>query len=743
MYFLVLSILLFSLLCFAQSSIQGFEFHTVTVFVKDEWDNPVEGASVMAFSPEWGVRYPSEGFYETDEEGKYVFVLPEGDWVFLASSGYDYAYENPGKGFFVKASAHIDSDTSLVLKPERAITVRIYNENGALLLVDELYALTPQYIPAIPPAFIGYTETGVFALHTTEDKVLVVAIKRPSQTSAGYILTGTVEKDVGTMTATPANSSKIVFSAYEPDGSLSQYWRVQFYLGDLYLGFWDISFHIPGKAEIYVTPMNVVISPQYIPPGWSYGFEPVGLSLKAGNTYSLPLGGRVRINMWVIKENTQLYLDVRDEYGNVLAFFSGPSDRGDITLAVFEEGRKVYETDVHSLFYSVGKTFSDSAKFELYADLGPLGGLGRVFINGSLYDEKRLVKFKELRSKNFIFHIPVEYFWNVSGQAREQVFINTLETLYEAIASYLGEELWNKPHKVDVRFAERVDVRPGFVSFSLQDARLPVDVGRVLLGFFAWHLGGLYIYTWAPPLVDSVECQVFCAHLAIYLGIEAVASLYGPNVRLWYWGTFLSDFFDDLADNEEVSEWERMWFIFIYLHKVYGPEIHRRFVQLWAYNTSLKNELMRAGFNVDETMITFYSYLAGKNLAGLFKIAGYRVSEERINEGLRLLSARNFTIVTERETKTVTVKETTTVTKTATVEHTSTYVTTRVVTSMETATRTVTVTVTEVRREENLLSWMLVAILAIALAVTAIQMRRKTRTITLESLDDTAVRVSV
>jgi len=196
--------------------------------------------------------------------------------------------------------------------------------------------------------------------------VLIVAIKQPSQTSAGYILTGTVEKDVGTITATPANSSKIVFSAYEPDGSLSQYWDVEFKLVDLYLGFWDISSHIFGKAEIYVTPMNVVIRPRYIPPGWRYYFEGVGLSLKAGNTYTLPLGGKARFNMWVTRENTQLYFDVRDEFGNVLAFFSGPSGGRNITLSVFEEGRKVYEDNV-------GKYMPDTLFFRVGEDILRLG----------------------------------------------------------------------------------------------------------------------------------------------------------------------------------------------------------------------------------------------------------------------------------------------------------------------------------------------------------------------------------
>jgi hypothetical protein len=87
----------------------------------------------------------------------------------------------------------------------------------------------------------------------------------------------------------------------------------------------------------------------------------------------------------------------------------------------------------------------------------------------------------------------------------------------------------------------------------------------------------------------------------------------------------------------EGREIEHMQFIFFYLHKVYGPEIHKRFALLWANDTSLKDKLVNRGFNVNEIMITLYSYLAGENLARLFQIAGYNVSEERINEGLKLV----------------------------------------------------------------------------------------------------------
>ena len=83
-----------------------------------------------------------------------------------------------------------------------------------------------------------------------------------------------------------------------------------------------------------------------------------------------------------------------------------------------------------------------------------------------------------------------------------------------------------------------------------------------------------------PPLIYYVECPLFCEPLATYLGIEALATLYGPNVRLWYWGTH-PGFFDYLQGDNTVSEIERMQFVFFYLHRVYGPEIHKQFISLW------------------------------------------------------------------------------------------------------------------------------------------------------------------
>jgi len=626
-----------------------FKLHNVIIFVKDEADNPVKGAFIKAFSVDWGIMYPHyEEWGITDNDGLYKFVLPTGNWIFIASSGWDYAIMNPNKGVFVETANIINNDTIMVLKPRKNLIVKITNEKGSLLPVDELYVLSSRYIPAIPPAFIGYSTTGIFTLYTNlEDQNLtLITIKRSSTISDGYFLVKEITPTQTTNTITPINASKLTMYAYEPDGSLSKYWDIGFRLPELYLGNWFFYFPITGKSVLHITPIKAVLNARYIPPGWYYYFESIALSLEANREYTYSFGGKGFFRLWVIRQNTQLWFDIRDMFGNVLAFYSDSRGGRNITIRIFEGGKEVFKDNIGkyipgTLIYSIKKTFGELTTFELHIDVGPLGGLGKVSISGLLYDEKHLVKFKEVQSKNFVIHMPVEYFWNISGQVRDLVFIDSLETVYKSMGIYLEEDLQNKPHRVEVNFDWAGAAGVGgtsFVGFGVGVARWPTHIHHGYLGVLSHELGHMYSRT--PPLIYYVDCPLYCEPQATYLGIEALAYLYGSNYRLWFWGTH-PGFFDYIKGDETVPAIERAQFIFFYLHKVYGPEIHKDFFQLWANNTVLKNKLMVRGFGVNETMITLYSYLARENLASLFQIAGYNVSEERVNEGLKLILIEN------------------------------------------------------------------------------------------------------
>jgi len=629
----------------ADGQAHGFEFHNVTVLVKDDAGNPVGMAFVKAFSPDWGIMYPHfEEWGIAGDDGSYRFSLPTGSWIFIASSGWDYAVTNLGKGLFLETTAYIDDDALIILKPHNAISFTILNETGENLPVDEMYTLLSNFIPAIPPAFVGIPANGFLTLYTNfkDCDLTVVAIKRPSYDSDGYILVKNLTTRHTDHIISSANTSKLLLTAYEPDGNLSIYWNVEFRLPELYLGHWAYSFQLTGKDIFHITPGNLVLNPRYTPPeGWYYYFESIALSLEANREQSYYFGGKGTFRFWVIKENTQLWFDFRDEFGNILAFYSDPMGERNITLRIFEEGREVYTDNLGkyipgTLFFGIGRTFSDLATFELFIEIGPFGGLGNISTSGLLYDANRLVKFREMQSDSFIFHVPVEYFWNVSGQMRDRVFIYSLETVYRSMGDFLEEELQVIPHRAEVNLEWCGVGGTNFVGFGLGVARWPTHVHPGWLGVLSHELGHLYSFT--PPLIYYVECPLFCESLATYLGIEAVASLYGHNVRLWYWGTH-PGFFDYLADDDAVSEIERMQFIFFYLHRLYGSEIHRQFIRLWAGDTFLMRGLMDKGFDLNETMIILYSYLARENLAWLFQIAGYNVSEETVEKGLAVIES--------------------------------------------------------------------------------------------------------
>jgi hypothetical protein len=601
----------------------------------------MRGAWVKAFSEDWGIMYPHfENWGLTDSFGNYRFKIPVGNWSFIASSGWDYTNTNPNRGVFVAVSDYIGDDTALILKPQTMLTINTINEGGSSLPIDELYAFSCRYIPSLPPALIGRSTDGFLSLSIGLDQcenLTILAVKQPTRFSDGYVLTKEVSAGQNSVTISSTNSASLSLTAYNPDGSFSNYWNTEFRLPNLYLGNWVFAFQLTGENLFHVSPMYVVMNPRFIPPGWYYYFESMALALEANQEYRYSFGKAVSFHLWVIEQDTQLWFDIRDEFENVLAFYSGPDSSRSIRMKIFEGTFEVYNDDIGkytagSLFYGIGKTFSQTATFELYVKLGPLGNLGDISAGGLLYEDRNLCRFRDVRSENFNLHIPVEHFWNVSGQLRDRFFVDALETVYASMGTCLGETLQNRPHRVEVNFEWCGVGGTSFVGFGVGVARWPVYVHHGYLGVLSHELGHMYSFT--PPLVYYVECPLFAEPLATYLGIESVAALYGSNVRLWYWGTH-PGFFDYIAGDKSVGEIERMQFIFFYLREAYKPEIHKQFFKIW--NSEFKDVLCNHGFGNIETSFTLYSYLAKENLAWLLQLAGFNISEQRINQGLSLL----------------------------------------------------------------------------------------------------------
>lgn len=550
-----------------QERVRRFTLYNVTLIVRDEGGAPVSEAWVRAFSEDWGVMYPHfESWGLTDESGVYRFRIPVGSWLFIASSGWRYANTHPGEGLFMAVSLQVRGDMLLELEPDRDVEVSILDEDGSYLPTSEVYAFLSSHIPAIPPAIVGRAPTGSLTLHLGGglDCITLLAVARSGSSRGSYLIVGGIQPGVGRGLISAVGAARISFTAYEADGSFSDYWDVEFRLPGLYLGNWVYYFRVEGgRATVHVSPTKVVVNPRYIPPGWYYYFEHIAFELEEGREYELSLGGKASFRLWVVREpppSTQLWFDVRDEFGNVLAFYSDPGLSRYIRLRVFEEGVEVYDENIGiyipgTLFYDLRRAFSSEATFSLEISLGPLGGLGNVTVSGLLYDDEHACEYRIIESENFTLQIPVEYFWNVSGDVRISTFINALDEIYTSVGRFTGEELELRPHDVVVNFGWCGVAGGDFLGFGLGVARWPVRVHPGWLGVISHEIGHLYSFT--PPLSYWVECPWFCEPLATYLGIEGVAALYGHNVRLWYWGTH-SGFFDYIAGEDEVGDVERM-----------------------------------------------------------------------------------------------------------------------------------------------------------------------------------------
>ena len=577
----------------------------------------------------------------TDDSGVYRFLVTSGNWVFIASSGNGFSQNNPGKGFYIVYKAYIVNNVTFSMKPESSITLVFRDEAGNILPNVEVYVTASSFIPVVPPVHVGYTSDGYFTLYTGKDatyrNLTVIGVHRACGSSTNYVLVKSVDIFQGAVTITAKNYPKIILTGLDSSGNVSPYWSVWLRFPALYAFGWGQTFSFSDNTVFYIPPMGVLINGIYSPPGWNYYFDDIGINLRENETYTHKFGGKASFHLWVIKQDTQLLFDIRDEFGNVVSYYS--SDQKSVQLRIMQGGSVVFYQDIGSKIgnwniYVLGQTFSDDATFVLTADLGPLGGLGKVQLNGSLYSNNYIVPYRTLSIGNFSVYIPVDYLFNVSGQVRTGVFLDSVQNLYNALSRLTNENLGAKPHRAEVNFEWCGVGGYSFIGLGLGIARWPTNVRPEYLAVLAHELGHMYSFT--PPLVYYVECPSYCEPLATYLGTEAIAYLYGSNFRLWFSGAH-PGFFDYLAGDKSVPQTERIQFIFFYSSRIYGFDIHRQFFQLWANNTSMKDKLTANGYNVNETMITLYSYLARQNLAWLFQMAGYSVSESRINNGLKLI----------------------------------------------------------------------------------------------------------
>jgi hypothetical protein len=354
-----------------------------------------------------------------------------------------------------------------------------------------------------------------------------------------------------------------------------------------------------------------------------------------------PLSSRVLITPRAaegFKPATQVMLYTTDASNNVvMEVWKIPGDRVKPHLVINATGGKQRETDMDIAFASkILEEFdpSENPQYRITYDFGPYGN--RTF-EGGLYDSESLKMIID-ETDRLIPQSPAIDYTLRSAQ------VNYYENLFQSM-----EELMGVPTDYKIGVISNI-MHAGFEDEVLHGFKLelPLEIGYPPTwplgdGFIAHEMGHGRIHKLPANFwmfSSDPYCRIYEAY-ATLLGYKGRAKLFGSELLF----DFLMgghDLFLRHQHGEAVQSdgdyIEIVEFIIYYIHKNYGWEPHRSMILEWENAfVPIRNVLSLNGFSEIEQMATIYSYLVGENLAWLFKLGSFDVTEDKVNAGLDLI----------------------------------------------------------------------------------------------------------
>lgn len=629
---------------------EQFMIVNVTLVVKDHDGTLMRDAEVHAFSEDWGIRSP-DWFGLTDANGTYVFEIPIGNWSFFAGGGWRYIWDNPGEGYFATYRfVQITDDSELTIQPDSTIAIDVYDINSQPL-DTEIRMMDSDHVPIVITPTCGKTNNGKVEIYVTQGPNYDVLLYTPRDVQPGYVFHEKSVPSGSTLEVRPTLSTvtHLIFEAYDTsnnptDGLVVDINYHRFSVGTS-TGLQTISFSADETATIYATPELVRIGFTFYKNNWRYCFIVNDYNLTEDTQLVFKFGGPFIVNINVLRENTQIWLDVRDSFGNIMGSFGNPSGEAPIPIKLTRNGTTIYEGDISEKVGSwnalmAGKldvTYdsADSPDFEVLLDLGFFGFFN---LTGTLLADENILHYEKIETEHFTIMYPEGF------SDRFSVMASLFESAYNAQSQVLNVELTNKTNitfyinHIAAGFAYTNGIGMG-IGFSLDSSYNIVP--STFIGVAFHELG--HVFQLSPPLDNFYITFWFGEPFATLLGHEAIRQTLGWKFDLHQQGGH-NRFFEYLKGKQALDLGENIQFVLFYLRRTYGVEIHRNFAQLWANSTmtTLKSKLQNAGFNTNETLVTLYSYLVGENLAWLFEMAGVDISEMRIAEGMDLIEVQTL-----------------------------------------------------------------------------------------------------
>jgi hypothetical protein len=627
----------------AKRNANSFRFVKVTLLVKNVEGTPINNAQVKAFSEDWGFRVPNFQFNQTDANGTITFSLPIGNWSFFAWGGWDFVNSNRGQGYFVVLRyVAVNSDIQLTLQPSSFISISFFGLEGQPLLGD-VRILDSNHIPIVQSPIAGRTdENGKITMKVTSGIYYDLLFSSQNAT-VGY---GVLQNGIGsgsniTFQATNDSLSHIILNVFDKNFASGHGWFSVNYdcfnVGEN-TGLAPVNFEANRKLDFYSTASLITIAPCLTYGSWCYRFIPYDYNLTAGSTYEISFGGALSPKLWVQEEQTQVWISICDSFGNLLDWFWNDGIPNEIPITLTRNGTQIYTGAIDSFFDFLGMSYdaTNSPEYRIDLDMGPYGTYN---LTGTLLSNYTLLPIRTIHTEHLDVEVP-----DVGGQVAQRFDMMSacLEEMYQAESSALEEYL---PHRTIIAF--QIDIICGqawsnhvgmAIGFPLGSSYATIP--STFIGVASHELG--HVFQLSPP-VSPPGYYIdpwFGEPYGTLIGNVAMEKILGDRLAFFDRGSH--DYFYYYLKTGRLNNQliENIQFVLYYIESEYGLQVPKRFNQLWTSDTAVKNLLTSKGFSTNETIVTLLSYASGDDLGWIFNLAGLNISEERVAQGLILLSDR-------------------------------------------------------------------------------------------------------
>jgi hypothetical protein len=625
-----------------------FAFVNVTITVQDINGLPVGDAEVSAFSEEWGVVYPSRDYgQQANADGIAELRIFKGNWSFFASRG------SGNIGLFVVKNDLVDSNISVILRPDSTVNLSLSDFDSKPMGDIEVLVVDTNHIPMVRLPYCGTSDiNGSAELEVSSDYHYdVVLIHRPAvgkSNGEAYLfhIKDVAPESNASFIANRNQLSCIRFDISNKTGAKGLHSDLEVQIPSVSLqqsfGFWRDENILWDELNLWMTPEEALFRREEWGNGWNFGFYPRVIELQANTTYDQKVGGALYLNILFhpdLNEGRQFWILVKDSFNNVMHHFTDSQGKAKMSIKLTDpiNGSVIWQGELDS---SVFQAFLPVSPFGLCYEVNlNLGFFGSYDFSGDV--DSAMLTIVNVTTEHFLIQYPQGFEKNLTN----------LETYVEEAYNLMSQETGhnvvsqNPDGKIHLVFplaevgwsgGSTIAVALGF--FAGDEAfNYPVYKGDTFKFVFGHELG--HSFQGSSELEDYYIEGWFGEPFASMLSYKVNTKLCGPKIGFYLESTHWGDnFFRYLAGDKSVDTAWRTHFILAFLERSHGMEIHRNFIQLWANQTrnASKKELLEDGFSENETIAILYSSLAKENLAWLFQLAGFDITEQRVSQGLSL-----------------------------------------------------------------------------------------------------------